>query len=361
LKVFKTDGKPVVRGRLADSIFHRDMDRAFRMEGVMALKLWLGHVEPDMRHACLLKCKELSLINSENVSILLECVLTLIKDEEVRIRDGILESLFEGGIVGQFVEVELNQLFDILIHVFQNDSDNGVRVLAAKLLLCDVTVDSTSCYKVVETLGIWAEDLNRPDLYHTCILTAMCIPAEYWTSVDLAQHSSTFRHFSLSQNLSVQLVLKLLDNDASTDAVKLSIFRFVLHLGQNRFSLRLLTALLDSENFSRLNDCLKLDEKEVICAGLEVILTCFVPGQTELSNNLTIRVQELIASEESTLSIRRFCADIILKFDLDTTELCKIVAHYENPKLQKVLSERAKTWSERRKRGAKRRVLLLME
>ena len=32
LKIFKTDNKCVVRARLADAIFHRDMDRGFRME-----------------------------------------------------------------------------------------------------------------------------------------------------------------------------------------------------------------------------------------------------------------------------------------------------------------------------------------
>jgi len=336
LKVFKTDGKHVIRSRLADCIFHKSMERGFRMEGILALRLWLGHMEVDMRFYAVKKCKELRLINKDNIILLTEDVLVLLKDEEVRIRTATLEAMYEGRIAGNYLEVELNRLYEIVFNIFKTDMDNAIRVLAAKLLLNDVSVESASCYKVAELLGAWAEDMERPDLYHTCILASMYIPAEYWTSVDLAQTSSTFRDFSLTQNLSVQLILKLIDSNIASDSVKLSILRFILHLGKNRFSLRLLTTLLDSENFSRLYDCLKLENEEILCAGLQVILDCFVPRQTDLSNNVSLRVQELLADENSSLEIKLLCSGVVLKFDLSTYELCKVVNKYDQPAVQKV-------------------------
>ena len=330
LDVFIKDAKVAVKHKIADVLFHSSTERAVQMEGLYALKMWIRHRDLDMKLSCLDKIVELKLCNKTNIIVIGEYLKELFVDENAVVRARSLECMIAGDLVGQYLEGELDEFYDIVASLFQYDHDTDVKILAAKCLLEGVATESKSCSEVTQIIGGWAQNLNRFDLYEPAVRACISVPVNYWMNVDMT-NSSKFKSFVVTQNLSVQSILKLLDSDVELRKVKLWVMRFVLHIAKEGFSLRLLSSLLDSLNFKRLEEVLASasanDEQsalDLLAISLDVMLAVFVPDQTPISDELVMRIQRLLKIHFDA-GIRGRCCDLVLKFNMSTENIVSMI------------------------------------
>ena len=340
LELFVSDEKINVKSRACDVLFHPGNSRGVIMDSMFALCSWLRHKDVAMRLAAIGKCNELNLINKENIIILRNALMASLEDPHESVREAILEAMVLGSICGQYLHEELIAFYEKVIELFKRDAAVKVKVAAAKCLLVGSSTDSPCCVEVTDILGAWVSNLNRQDLYLPAIMSSMYVPSEYWTYVDVANTSSRFRSFNVAKKLSVQSLLKLTDDDVHIGNVKLAALNFVLHLAKEGFSLRLLTAMLDSDSFSRLDEAFQKagGDAELLSRALEVLLTCFVPDQTPISLKLQERVQRLLQIHPE-VHIRAICADIVLKFDLSKANILSLLVWDSHPVWQGVALE----------------------
>jgi hypothetical protein len=342
LDVLIKDEKVGVKGKIADVIFSEDSEREVQMEGMYALKMWIRHRDVATKLSCLDKVVELKLCNKGNMIVMGEYLKDLFRDEDPMVRARALDSMLAGELVGEYLETELVDYYDILIDLLQYDSDNDVKILAAQCLLYNTTTTTRSCTDVTSIIGGWVQSLTRQDLFLPAVRCSLFVPSEYWMNVDLAKGSSKFKSFNITSSLSVQAIMKLLDNDVELGKVKLWVMCFVLHLAEEGFSLRLLSTLLDSVNYRRLDDILSqsstsddCNSVELLRVCLDVMLSVFVKDQTEMSLELQDRVQKLLKFHPD-LEIRGRCADLVMKFDMSTENIVTMVTAEGEPELQGV-------------------------
>ena len=192
----------------------------------------------------------------------------------------------------------------------------------------DTKMEDSHIQDIVDMLGNWVE-AGRSDLALACVEVALKLPSDYWNSVNYAA-SSKFS-FASAPNLTVQSILKLADSQVTIGDVHGAIMEFVLSVARGGFSLRLLTAMLDGESFSRLMVGLERDEVDLTVKILQVVEECFVPDLTPLSEKLCKKVLMLLQLSES-MEVRSLCCDICLKFNLDLEPMKRLIDS-SNPEL----------------------------
>ncbi|GMH65879.1 hypothetical protein TrLO_g8805 [Triparma laevis f. longispina] len=319
MKRLNVDLKSEVRGAcLAALLKEVEVDK---MEVLYSVVAWLKEGEKGMRLDGAKECAKLKLFSKENI-MLLEDPLKGALGDLIEIRVEALRGMLSGGLSGNYLSNDLPSLSRVLLDMVSHDSELAVRSLAAKVMLEGTGTEDKAFQDIIDLLGGWI-DGNRTDLFLTCVEIALFLPAEYWNSVNYTA-SSKFSFVQTHSNITVQSILKLTDSSVSIGDVQGVVMDFVRSVGNGGFSLRLLTAMLDGESFSRLLIALEKGDDDLTVKTLHVIDECFIPEQTPLSTPLRVRIMSLLQLSED-MDIRALCSEITLKFGLDLEPFKRLI------------------------------------
>ena len=234
-EVFVEDGKVKVREQICNVLFGGDYERDTIMDTLVGLTSWLKCGELDLRMKGLQKCKELKLMNKHNIIVLEEVMRENLKHESEDVRGALLEAMMDGGLHGDYLCNDLEDLYQAILEVFKFDESPVVSEIAAKCMLKGSSTQSMCCVDVTGILGDWVSSLNRQDKYMLATRACIWVPSNFWTYVDVTTTSDRFKSFNIQKKLSVQAVLKLTDDDVHIGNVRLACMEFVLHLIKEGF------------------------------------------------------------------------------------------------------------------------------
>ncbi|GMH98240.1 hypothetical protein TrVE_jg14275 [Triparma verrucosa] len=315
----KQDEKSTVRGAtLAALLKEAEVDK---MEVLYSVIAWLKEDDKLMRFDGARECTELKLFSKENI-VMLEEALRGVLGDLIEIRTEALRGMLSGGLYGNYLSSDLPGMSRVLLDMVSHDSELSVRSLAAKVMLEGTGIQDKAFEDIIDVLGGWIDN-NRTDLYLTCVEIALFLPSEHWNSVNYTA-SSKFSLVQTHSNITVQSILKLIDASVNIGDVQGAVMDFVRRVGNGGFSLRLLTAMLDGESFSRLLIALEKGDDQLTLKTLHVIDECFIPEQTPLSAPLRARIISLLQLSED-MEIRALCSEITLKFGLDLEPFKRLI------------------------------------